>query len=551
MTSTASSLRSNRGGAKTTARAGVVPVAPSAGRLQPLGLDETQIVGGFWGELTARNREHTIPHILHWLDKAGWIGNFDAAVAGALPDARRGREFSDSEVYKALEAVAWQLAVSPDPTLAVAYDDLVERVAAAQEPDGYLNTNFGRPGQAPRYSDLEWGHELYCYGHLFQAAVARLRTGHDDLLVDVARSAADHVCVAFGPGGLQGVCGHPEIELGLAELGRATGERRYLVQAGLFVDRRGRHTLADIEWGRSYFQDDVPFRTADSLRGHAVRALYLAAGAVDVAVENADDELLSAAIRQWRHAVARRTYITGGMGSRHQDEGFGEDFSLPPDRAYSETCAAVASVMLAWRLLLATGDPTYADLAERTLYNVVAACPDTDGTAFFYTNTLHQRATGNAAGHRRDRAPCVQLDARAMVRGHLLPTQRRPNPCQPRGVSRDEGRVRNPASAVRHMPDQHHSGRRAPAPTRGRDRLPPRRFHSDPVRRPSGRPMDPDPSGPGVGARRHDHRRNRNPVGRPRHHGDHRRVRTRDHCGARSSDDTATELPRPADRRHS
>ena len=135
--------------------------------------------------------------------------------------------------------------------------------------------------------------------------------------------------------------------------------------------------------------------TADSLRGHAVRALYLAAGAVDVAVENDDGELLSAAIRQWRHAVSRRTYITGGMGSRHQDEGFGEDFSLPPDRAYSETCAAVASVMLAWRLLLATGDPTYADLAERTLYNVVAACPDTDGTAFFYTNTLHQRATGN------------------------------------------------------------------------------------------------------------------------------------------------------------
>ena len=394
MTSTASPLHADRSGTKAVAGTGIMPVAPSAGRLQPLGLDETQIVGGFWAEMTARNREHTIPHILHWLDKAGWIGNFDAAVAGALPDARRGREFSDSEVYKALEAVAWQLAVSPDTRMAGVYDDFVRRIAAAQEPDGYLNTNFGRPGQEPRYSDLEWGHELYCFGHLFQAAVARLRTGHHDLLVDVARSAADHVCATFGPGGLQGVCGHPEIELGLAELGRATGEHRYLAQAALFVDRRGRHTLADIEWGRSYFQDDVPFRDADSLRGHAVRALYLTAGAVDVAVENADDELLSAAIRQWRHTVARRTYITGGMGSRHQDEGFGEDFSLPPDRAYSETCAGVASVMLAWRLLLATGEPAYADLAERTLYNVVAASPDTDGTAFFYTNTLHQRAIG-------------------------------------------------------------------------------------------------------------------------------------------------------------
>jgi DUF1680 family protein len=371
--------------------AGILPVAPSAGRLRPLGLDEVRVGAGFWGAMITRNRDHTIPHILRWLEKAGWLGNFDAAVAGTLPRSRRGRVFSDSEIYKALESIAWQLAVSPDSALEDAYHDVVRRVAEAQEPDGYLSTSFGRPGQPPRYSDLEWGHELYCYGHLLQAATARLRSGYDDELVDVARAVAEHVCATFGPDGIQRVCGHPEIELGLAEFGRATGERRYLEQAALFVDRRGRGTLADIEWGRSYFQDDVPFREATSLRGHAVRALYLAAGAVDVAVETADDELLAAAIRQWSHAVARRTYLTGGMGSRHQDEGFGDDFSLPPDRAYSETCAGVASVMLSWRLLLATGDPAFADLAERTLYNVVAASPDVHGTAFFYTNTLHQR----------------------------------------------------------------------------------------------------------------------------------------------------------------
>jgi DUF1680 family protein len=146
--------------------------------------------------------------------------------------------------------------------------------------------------------------------------------------------------------------------------------------------------------GRVYFQDDIPFREATAFRGHAVRALYLASGAVDVAVESDDAELLSAAIRQWENSVARRTYLTGGMGAHHVGEAFGEDFALPPDRAYSETCAGVASVMLSWRLLLATGEPRFADLLERTLFNVVATSPSPDGRAFFYANPLHQRVRG-------------------------------------------------------------------------------------------------------------------------------------------------------------
>ena len=206
--------------------------------------------------------------------------------------------------------------------------------------------------------------------------------------------AAGHICATFGPGGTEGVCGHPEIETALVELARATGEQRYLDQAALFVARRGHRTLADIEFGRAYFQDDVPVRDATVLRGHAVRALYLAAGAVDVAVEIGDEDLLAAVERQWEATVARRTYLTGGMGSHHRDESFGDDFVLPPDRAYSETCAGVASVMLSWRLLLATGDPRYADLAERTLFNVVATSPSEDGRTFFYANTLHRRRRG-------------------------------------------------------------------------------------------------------------------------------------------------------------
>ena len=325
------------------------------------------------------------------MEELGWVGNFKAAVEGRLPGDRRGREFSDSDVYKLMEAMAWEVGRSGSADADSRFRGLTHVIAPAQEDDGYLNTCFGRPGQEPRYSNLEWGHELYCYGHLFQAAVARARTSGSDEFVAMALRAADHVCDVFGIGGIERVGGHPEVEMGLVELARVTGEQRYLDQAALFVERRGHHTLADIEMGRVYFQDDIPFRDATAFRGHAVRALYLASGAVDVAVESGDDELLSAAVRQWENSVARRTYLTGGMGSHHVGEAFGEDFALPPDRAYSETCAGVASVMLSWRLLLATGEPRFADLLERTLYNVVATSPSPDGRAFFYANPLHQR----------------------------------------------------------------------------------------------------------------------------------------------------------------
>lgn len=370
------------------------PTVPSRSTLRPLGLDEVTITGGFWGHRQQLNSATTLAHIEHWLEHEGWLGNLDLAAAGTLPAGRRGREFSDSEVYKLLEAMSWELARRPDPDLEARYAAIVARVVAAQEPDGYIGTRFGRPGQAPRWSDLEWGHELYCMGHLIQAGVARARTYGEDDLVKVARRAADLICEIFGPGGIESVCGHAEIEPALAELARVTGEPRYLEQARLFVERRGHHVLSDIEFGRSYFQDDVPVREARVLRGHAVRATYLAAGTVDVAVETGDDSLLEAVTEQWRAAVARRTYLTGGMGSRHQDEAFSEDFVLPPDRAYSETCAGVGSIMLAWRLLLAHGDPACADLIERTLYNVVATSPSLEGTAFYYTNTLHQRELG-------------------------------------------------------------------------------------------------------------------------------------------------------------
>ncbi|SEU43286.1 glycoside hydrolase family 127 protein [Nonomuraea wenchangensis] len=347
------------------------PVLPSSGVLSPLGLDAVRLSPGFWGDRVALNREVTIAHCQEWEEREGWIGNF----RGERP--RRGREFSDSEIYKLLEAMAW----ADHPGLPA----LAETVAGAQEGDGYLNTRWS----GSRYTDLEWGHELYCYGHLIQAGVARLRTHGEDTLTRVAVRAADHVCRRFMEG--TQTCGHPVIEMALVELYRVTGTERYLEMARRFVERRGLPALADIPFGRAYYQDDLPVRQAQVFRGHVVRALYLASGVVDVAVETGDEELLKAVEAQWERTVARRTHLTGGMGSRHADESFGEDYELPPDRAYNETCASIASVMLSHRLLLATGDVRYADLAERTLYNMLATGVALDGRSFFYANPLQVR----------------------------------------------------------------------------------------------------------------------------------------------------------------
>lgn len=373
----------------------MTPVTPRASTLEPLPLRQVSLSpSGYWGEWQRVNSVATLEHSLLWMERVGWIDNFRLAAQGKLPEGRRGREFTDADVYKIIEALSWEFGRTGNTAINKKIVELTELIKATQESDGYLNTKFGRDGQASRYSDLEWGHELYNYGHLFHAAVARFRTVGVDELVELSIRAADHVCEAFGEAGIQSVCGHPGVETGLVELGRALGNESYINQAKLFIDRRGTGTLKDIEFGRSYFQDDTPIREADVFRGHAVRALYLAAGAVDLAVETSDSKLIEIIELQLANTVARRTYITGGMGSHHQDEAFGEDFELPTDRAYCETCAGVASVMLSWRLLLSTGNPNYGDLMERTLHNIVATSPSRDGKTFFYANTLHQRVPG-------------------------------------------------------------------------------------------------------------------------------------------------------------
>lgn len=380
----------------TSSANNVLPVSPTApGRLSPIQITDYRIGDGFWARQQEVNRDVIIPHCDHSLEKVGWIENFRAAIRGTLATDRVGRLFTDSEIYKTMEAMAWDNAREPSEQLAARLDEFSALLAKAQQDDGYLNTFYGYEGGPGRYSDMDLGHELYCYGHLIQAAVAVMRGGGPRQFIDVARRAADHICSEFGADGRQTLCGHPEIETALVELYRATGEQRYLQQAKIFVDRRGHQTLGDTMFkGRDYYQDGVPVRDAKVLVGHAVRALYLAAGAIDVAVETGDSGLLESVKAQYDRTLARRTYLTGGMGSNHHGETFGEDFELPSDRAYAETCAAIASVHVAWRLLLATGESRYADVIERTLYNCVVSSPSEDGRAFFYVNALQRRSPG-------------------------------------------------------------------------------------------------------------------------------------------------------------
>lgn len=354
------------------------------------------ITGGSWAPYLERNARVTIPHAQSWMEKLGWVGNFRAVVDGTIAAVRQGREFSDSDVYKLMEAMAWEIGRTGDEDMERRFRELTAVITPAQEADGYLNTRFGHDGQEPRYSDFEWGHELYCAGHMFQAAVARLRTTGSDEFTAAAVKVVDHLCEVFGEGGRDAVGGHPEVETALVELGRMLDEPRYIRLAERFLELRGRGLLGEIEFGQQYFQDDEPVYEASVLRGHSVRALYLTAGAIDAAVESGDDAKVEAIRAQFDRTLARRTYITGGMGSRHMDESFGEDFELPPDVAYCETCAGVAAIQVAHRLLLWTGDEAYADVIERCLFNVVTASLSAEGDAFFYVNPLQQRIEGSA-----------------------------------------------------------------------------------------------------------------------------------------------------------
>ncbi|MBB5791425.1 glycoside hydrolase family 127 protein [Jiangella mangrovi] len=382
------------------------PVAPSAAaavRLRPLGVGQVRITGGLAGEWQRRTREVTVPTAVALVESTGTLRNLEIA-AGEADGGFQGMHFADSDVAKVLEAVAWRLAAhGPDDDLRRTVDHWTGVLERAQRPDGYLNSWVQITAPDRRYGALVSSHELYCYGHLIQAAVALDRATGDGRLLAVARRVADHVVAEFLRAGRPDLDGHPGVETALVELYRHTGERSYLDQAADFVERRGHGHAGRSDRGSVYLVDHEPVRTSTTLNGHAVRALYLEAGVVDVATETGDDELLAASVRRWEDTVAHKTALTGGHGSRHLFEAFGDRDELPPDQSYNETCAAVASIHWSWRLLLATGEAQFADLVERTLYNTVAASTNVDGDRFFYVNALQRRpdATPPPKGGRR------------------------------------------------------------------------------------------------------------------------------------------------------
>ncbi|MFF4252409.1 glycoside hydrolase family 127 protein [Streptomyces sp. NPDC001663] len=358
------------------------------------------ITGGFWADRRRTNAEVSIAQGPAKLEAAGNLANLRAAADGGNTFTGD-YPFQDSDVHKWLEAASWQLADQPENAeLAAHVDQLIALLASAQEPDGYLQTYFQVAHPEKRWQDLRWGHELYCAGHLIQAAVAHRRaTGRDELLAVAVRFAV-HVDSVFGPDkAVDGVCGHPEIETALVELYRETRERRWLDLAGYFVERRG-HGLLDGERrpGAVYWQDHVPVREATTVAGHAVRQLYLLAGATDLAAETGDADLRVSLERLWAAMAGTKTYLTGGVGSRYEGEAFGEPYELPADRAYAETCAAIASVQWSWRMALLTGEAKYSDLVERTLFNGFLSGVGLDGDSWLYVNPLQIRESYEDSG---------------------------------------------------------------------------------------------------------------------------------------------------------
>lgn len=371
----------------------VAPASPRSDNrlsLSPLGFDAVSFApDGMLGAWQQVNRSASLRHCIEQLEASGALPNMRAAAEG-IAGTFRGFHFADSDIYKVLEAIGWEAGRSDVSEFLPFVDDTVALLGRAQQESGYLNSFYAATPEQ-QFADLRWGHELYCLGHLLQAGIAWARTaGRTDLLAIGMRFAV-LVESLFPPGDRPPVCGHPEIETALVELYRHTGDARWLELARRMVDGRGHQSVGEDRFGYSYFQDHVPVREVPGATGHVVRQLYLAAGVADLYSEDGDENLLAALKRIWSDVHSRKMYITGGLGSRHRDEAFGDPFELPPDRAYSETCAAISSMQFNWRMLLITGEGKYADELERALYNAVAGSTSPAGTDYFYSNPLQVR----------------------------------------------------------------------------------------------------------------------------------------------------------------
>lgn len=347
-------------------------------------VEAVKLNDGFWKPRLEANVQASIPALFEMLEEHGVLDNF-RRIYGASDVPRRGYVFTDSDIYKLIEASAWTLAgagidassggpqlngIAPELTRIWKFiDSAIRTILPAQGPDGYLNTSFVDDRAQLRWTRLEHDHELYCAGHLFQAAIALVRTTGDRRLLDCSIRFADLLCSVFGPGKLETADGHPEVELALVELYRETGERRYLDLAGFFLKQAQILDRAEIE-------------------GHAVRASYFCAGAADYAAETGDKRFVRFTERQWADLTGSKLYITGGAGGRYEGESLGKRFELPNQRAYAETCAALSAVFWNWRMLSFRPEARFADEIERTLYNGFLSGVSLSGAEYFYMNPL-------------------------------------------------------------------------------------------------------------------------------------------------------------------
>lgn len=411
----------------------------------PLPHTRVALDDAFWAPRQQVNRERSLPHIYEQCRSSGRIdalrGIWDPRIPRTnTPGFQVPVLFWDSDLAKWIEAASYSLATHPDPALDALLDEVIAVVAAAQQPDGYVNSWFGTREPEKRLINLRDWHELYNAGHLIEAAVAHYEATGKVTLLDVTRRYVDYIGAEFGPepGKRRGYCGHPEIELALVRLHRATGEDRFLDLARYFVDERGREphyfdqeAIARGEdpasfWAHSheYSQSHRPVREQHEAVGHAVRATYLYSAMADLAAEDGDPSLLRACQHLWQHLTTKRMYVMGGIGSSKHNEGFTSDYDLPNDTAYAETCAAIALVFWAQRMLQVDLDRRYADVMELALYNAVLSGVSAEGSHFFYDNPL-----ASAGAHHRSEwfvCPCCPPNLARIIAslGGYLYTQR-------------------------------------------------------------------------------------------------------------------------------
>ncbi|MDO4629119.1 MAG: glycoside hydrolase family 127 protein [Planctomycetia bacterium] len=388
---------------------GILPVLESDYAVQPVAFPYVRLTDNFWAPRQEINRKHSIPYAFEKCETTGRLSNFLLA-ANTAPAGTKYVEpiFNDTDIYKGIEAASFDLAQNPNPETEAYLDRLIEIVGQAQESDGYLYTAHSRSrdfsqknptSEALRWRGLAWSHELYCAGHMFEAATAHYTATGKRNFLDIACRTADLLVKTFGTqlGQYCDVPGHEVVEMGLVKLYRCTGKREYLDLAKFFVEMRGREDLrasrADnpkAMYGK-YSQDACPLVEETEAVGHAVRAVYLYEGAADVAAITKDTKLVEAIERIWKNAVGKKIYLTGGLGGTPDGEAFADNYVLSNHNGYSETCAQIGGCGWHQRMFLFNPDAKYYDVLEQTLYNSLISGISLSGDKFFYPNQLASR----------------------------------------------------------------------------------------------------------------------------------------------------------------